>query len=235
MKGRSFKKCMIAWIVITAIELLRIRELQSFGDVVLTIFWWIDFRNGNRFIQSVILAMLPQILIMLFWGDYFEEMVYRNASLLLPRRKSVYMILKKFYCKLMLRIVFCIVAWSGIIYAFCALKGNYVLGIEDGINVLLYIVYIIQLLVFMNLVSIIDSSIIGTLLGILVQMASLMLIHVMYESGVEKMKWLPSYIFWLCQKPDSVLQKIMELIYLVGIICIFFVINCWVMKRKEWR
>ena len=234
MKENGIRKSSVAWVIVTVIEILRVQHVHNCGDAFNMIFWKIEFLNNNQFLQSIILVLLPQTLILFFWGDYFEEMVYRNASLLLTRKKNIFMILRKFYCKLTVKIIICLIAWVTVVCLFCVFKGCFLLSIEDIVNIILYIVYTIQLLEFVNMLSVIDTSIIGTLVGISMQITGLTLIKIMFNRNVEKMAWIPSYAFVLCNKAGMIPEKIVEILYLVVLSGLFFIVNCQVMKRREW-
>lgn len=235
MKNKSIMKRVGVWLFVMVIELLRVRHVNDCGEAFFKTFWFVDFKNSNRFLQSLFLIMLPQVLLMFFWGDYFEEMIYQNASILLPRVKNVAKIMKKFYVKLIVNIIACLGLWGGLICVFCAVNGTFAIDMQDVLNLLLYILYMIHLLLFMNFISVIEYSIIGTMVGVLVQTSSLMFISILFEHGVDKLTWMPAYIFLLCQRENMVTQKLIEMVYLLFLIGLFFVMNCFVMKRKEWR
>lgn len=235
MKNRSIAGRSIIGIVILIIELFRIRYVQDFGEVFRNAYWFVDFRNSNRLFQSIVLLMLPQILVLVLWGDYFEEMIYGNASVLLPRMRNVGGLLRKFFIELIGKVGITLLLFSTIISGFCVFRGISEYGKEDIVNLGLYILYMVVFLVFINVVSAFSSSVVGTLAGLAVQTSGLIAVGCLGECDFWQAAWIPSYVFVLLQRENVLSQKLAEMIYLLILLGLFFVMECFIVKRKEWR
>lgn len=234
MKEKTITKYFLIYSIITVIEIFRIHNIDNCSTSLSMIFWWIDIHNMNSFFSSFSLIMLPQILLMIFWGDYFEEMIYSKASLLFPRHISPFSLIRKNYLKLILSINLCLGSLFCLLYIFCIITEKHPAEPEFLTNVLLYMTYMIHLMIFINFISIINSSILGTLLGIAIQTASLIVICIFYEKNISIIRWLPAYTFILCQKNNLLFQKSLEIIYLIGLSTICYICNGFIIKRKEW-
>lgn len=235
MKNRSTAGRRMIGIMVLIIELFRIRYVQDFGEVFRNTYWFVDFRNSNRLFQSIMLLMLPQILVLVLWGDYFEEMIYGNASVLLPRMRNVRKLLRKFFIELICKVGITLLLFSTIISGLCVFRGISTFGKEDIVNLVMYILYMVVFLVFINVVSAFSSSVVGTLTGLAVQTSGLIAVGCLRECDFWQAAWIPSYVFVLLQKENVLSQKLAEMIYLLILLGLFFVMECFIVKRKEWR
>lgn len=235
MKNRSTAGRSMICIVVLIIEIFRIRYVQAFGEVFRNIYWSVDFRNSNRLFQSIMLLLLPQILVLVLWGDYFEEMIYGNASVLLPRMKNVRGLLRKFFIELICKVGITLFLFNIIICGVCFFRGISTFGKEDIVNLVIYILYMVVFLVFINVVSAFSSSMVGTLAGLAVQTSGLVAVGCLKECDFWQAAWIPSYVFVLLQRENALSEKLAEMIFLLILLGLFFVMECFIVKRKEWR
>ncbi|MGN0393984.1 MAG: hypothetical protein ACI4EF_01350, partial [Coprococcus sp.] len=178
---------------------------------------------------------LPQLVPFVLWGDYFEEVLYKNASLVFPRAKQIWKVIITFYLKLVLYVGSSILIFALALSSKCILSGNFSIGKTDIMNMVLYILYMIVFLAFINCFALFGKTIIGLLAGLVIQIAGL--VFLCKAEMVERKGdfVIPAYVFVLLQGKGVINQQIIEMIYLVSLLIVIFLIECILAKRAEWR
>ena len=211
----------LSWsLFIVCVIMLRVVVNLSSGHCLDRIFWFIDFSNETHVLFSYLNILLPQLLLLILLGDYFTENIYNNASVLVTRANGVKKITGLFSFKLLFFGTFlCTILLLGT--GLCQQVTTYV-DKNDIINCILYVLFMINFLLFVNYMSIFGSPIFGTGIGIALQIIGL------------QTKTILGYYYYLLNdsfSKEKVLYGCLLFLQIIVLNVIFRVL----FKRKEWR
>lgn len=222
-------------ILILIIEFIRVIFTTHPQDSMNKFFWYIDFYNSDHIFQSFILILPPQLILLILWGDYFEDNIYENAAILFPRTDSVWKLIKKYYSILVIKVMLTVSAMYFIIMLFEKFHTNAVVKKAEIFNMLLYMVYMVAQIVFSNFISMFGTAISGTLVVLGIQVIGLFTIKLTNFNHVAGNFLSSGYIFGLLQNENLICKKALQMLWLFVQIDITFIIHGFMMKKKEWR
>ena len=236
--GRRNIEMIIILAVIIFLESFTSPEQRSLDYIMRWIFGYIGFGNRNLFFSSLARFLLPQIGLLLLWGNYMHENVVTNYELIFTRTRKSYKVLWKYIVQLLIKVTMTVILLETVLCLIYRLKGCNIDSLADiCLDLGLYCVYMDCLIMTVNIISLAVRNIFSVIITLVIQ---LLLIeetyHLMQGDGIPKIYYLlpTSPIMLINNMGLGHGIKLIWAIYLAGITVFWFIIGCWYTSRKEY-
>lgn len=233
----KWKVLLFISIVVMILESFLELENKSIDEMIGYVFGYIAIGNYNVFLRSLITFMLPQIAILLIWGNYFDDCILGNANIIFTRTRQVSKVLLKFTMELILGVSITVILLIGGLSIIYFMKGYRVYAVIETIeNCVLYMIYINLLVITVNLISLSINVMYSVLSVFTIQLGFLHCIYMI------KTEILSSNLYYVLPTASSMMFfnneitnriKIGWLIYMIALMLILYFISCAIVKKKE--
>ena len=224
--------------VIIFLESFISTEQRSLDYIMRWIFGYIGFNNRNLFFASLARFLLPQIGILLLWGNYIHENVVTNYELIFTRTRKSYKVLWKYIVKLLVKVTMTVLFLELVLCFVYLLKGCSIDRLAGlCLDLGLYCIYMDCLIMVVNVISLAVRNIFSVIITLVIQ---LLLIEETYH--LLQGESIPSIYYILPTSPIMLINnmglghgiKLTWGIYLVGITVFCFIMGCQYTSRKEY-
>ncbi len=213
-------------------------EQRSLDYVMRWIFGYIGFESRHLFFSSIVRFLLPQIGLLLMWGNDIHENVVTNYELIFTRTRKSYTVLGKYIAKLFLKVTLTTLFLETVLCVIYLGKGC---QIESFVHICLdlglYCIYMDCMILAVNILSLAVKNIFCVILALAVQLLLFEgTYHLLQGETISKIYYvLPTSPIMLTRNVGlGYGMKVIWGIYLVGIIAILFVAGCQYTSRKEY-
>lgn len=209
-------------------------DIQDVLNFIQYNYGYIDIWHINNVI-SILLWLLPHIVIIIYLGNFTDEYLLSNSTIIFTRtNKRSFFIIKSIIIILINIIEFYIIQFA-ILYIL-ALFLNIKITFSYLIVVMLVklILYDFIFVLLINIISLIYNSIIGAYASIISQIIMIYLLIISTQSNITIAKYLPiSYVLFTLQNTNIQINISNSIIYFVIILFIEIIICVEIFKRKE--
>ena len=213
-------------------------DQSSLDDVMRWIFGCIAFGNRSVFISSIIRFLLPQVGLLLLWGNYIHENVVVNYELIFTRTRKSYKVLGKYIVRLFFMVTGTVFSLEVILLGIYLLKGCLIDSWFDlMLDLGLYCVYMDGVIIAVNILSLAIRNIFSVILTLVFQL-------IMFEATYQLMQesFLSSIYYFMPTSPVMLVNNVglgrgLKLIWgicLIGIAVLWFILGCQYTSRKEY-
>lgn len=224
--------------VIIFLESFISTEKRTLDYIMRWIFGYVGFGSRSLFFSSLLRYLLPQIGILLLWGNYIHENVVMNYDLIFTRTRKSYKVLWKYMAQLLLKVTITVIFLETFLCLVYLLKGCAIDSLADiCLDLGLYCIYIDCLITAVNVISLAVRNIFNVIAILIIQ---LLLIEVTYH--LLQGEFIPRIYYILPTSPVMLINnmelgrgiKLMWAIYLIGITVFCFALGCQYTSRKEY-
>lgn len=224
--------------VIIFLESFISTEERSLDYIMRWIFGYIGFNNRNLFFSSLARFLLPQIGLLLLWGNYIHENVVTNYELIFTRTRKSYKVLWKYIVQLIMKVTMTVLFLEIVLCCVYLFKGCNIDSLADiCLDLGLYCVYMNFLIMAVNVISLAVQNIFSVIVTLVIQ---LLLIEETYH--LLQGESIPSIYYILPTSPIMLINnmglghgiKLIWGIYLAGITIFCFIMGCQYTSRKEY-
>lgn len=207
----------------------------SFSDVFAMTYGYVSLSDSPSMFITALKWMTPQLLLLLFWGNYQEEQIGRYFLYIRVRTNRMARHLFLINLRLLFVTIAACLAWI-LMTGLQMYRWKVPLDIDGYFlqQVVLYLLYQYLILLAVNLISGFTKAIYGMSLIIGVELLSFEFL-VMIQNGTlaESIgQWLPAFWPLFYYQEDTAMLTAPIFILLAGVILMFF-LNERRMKRKE--
>lgn len=226
-------------ICITFLESFQmLSDSSDLGDMFRRIFGYIYFGNYNLFLSSIIRFLLPQLGVLVIYGNYFEHKVIQNSTIIFSRTRKVYKIIFQYTLELFLGVSVMLIVLYGLVGIRYVCSGYRVVHIGAlGLDLLLYLMYMNMILVVTNVLSLIVDTIYSVSLILVLQLLGLQFIYFLKSSmQLEQLYYFIPTSTSLLESNVGISNdiKLIWLLYLLGISSMSIaIIGGYLKKYKE--
>lgn len=233
------------WIVCTASAIAAgvithlIYNLQGldFADFYNKTYGYIGLKDYTLLFVTLLKWILPQLAMILFWGNYLENNFVENAEMILTRTKNVRRYVVCFSMELFIAVMVMCAIYDMIIFIIsCFSFGFHAVSTEAWINMLIYFLYLYGVALSVNLLSIFTKAAYGVFAVMGVQVLFLAIIKSIYDGLLERSLYgfipVSHVLFYLNEKMFSIDQAY-SVFYLISLIVIIIGSTIVVLKRRE--
>ncbi|WP_027400525.1 hypothetical protein [Anaerovorax odorimutans] len=209
----------------------------SFFDIFNKTYGYIGLKDYNLLFVTLLKWILPQLTIILFWGNYLENNFVGNAELILTRTKDV----KKYVVSFSLELFVAVIVMSAVYYMVILIISVFSYGIpvisaKAWINMLLYFLYLYGIVLIVNLFSLFMRAAYSVFVIMVIQIFFLGIVKLIYDGlidmSVYKLLPISSVLFYLNENEFSI-NKGYSVFYLVFLIVILIYLTVKVLRHKE--
>lgn len=212
-------------------------ESKEIGEVVKIVFGYVNFNNSNVFLISIIKFLLPQIGIFIIWGNYFDENILKNETIIFIRTRKTRKIIWNYMLELIYGVCIMTILLELGVYIVYMLKGYQVGSMKElFVDLVLYALFEVFAVFLMNILSLIMKIMYGVIVVLFLQATWLESIYAIQDNtSLEKLYYIIPSSSVMLYKNQGVGDeyKIFWCVYLLCMIGLLFVCGCIVMKRKE--
>lgn len=214
---------------------LREEGIDSFSQAFCTVYGYVSFSDSMAVLITGLKWMLPQILLLLFWGNMQEEQLGRYFPYIRVRTSRLARYLACLDGKLLLFTGGTCVIWALITMCHvwrCQLPLG--LGGEVMLKFLVYFLYQFFILLIVNLISGFTKAIYGMGFVIGIEFVGLELLRLVQEGALPEAlwKWIPVSWTLFYYETDSSFLLVQILLLLAGSAAIFL-LNEKQIRKKE--
>ena len=213
-------------------------EQRSLDYIMRWIFGYIGFGSRSLFFSSLARFLLPQIGLLLLWGNYIHENVVTNYELIFTRTRKSYKVLRKYIAQLFLKVTVTVLFLEAVLFLIYLLKGCGIDSLTDlCLDLGLYCVYMDCLIIAVNVISLAVRNIFSVIMTLVAQ---LFLIEGTYQ--LLQGESIPPIYYILPTSPVMLINnvglghsiKLTWGICLIGITVFWFILGCQYTSRKEY-
>jgi hypothetical protein len=213
-------------------------EQRSLDYIMRWIFGYIGFDNRHLFFSSLSRFLLPQIALLLLWGNYIHENVVTNYELIFTRTRKSYKVLWKYIVQLMIKVTMTVLFLEIVLCFVYMIKGCRIDSLADiCLDLGLYCVYMDCLIMTVNVISLAVRNIFSVIITLVIQLLLVEGTYHLLQGGA-----IPLMYYILPTSPIMLMNnmglghgiKLAWGIYLVGITVFWFIMGCQYTSQKEY-
>ena len=212
-------------------------DSSDLGDMYRRIFGYIYFGNYHLFLSSIIKFLLPQLGVLVIYGNYFEHKIIQNSSIIFSRTRKIYKIILRYTMELILGVSMMLIALYGFVGIRYVCSGYQVVHMGVLVlDLLLYLMYINMILVVINVLSLIIDTIYSVSLILVLQLLGLQCIYFLKSSTqLEQLYYFIPTSVPLLESNVGMSNdiKVIWLLYLIGIASMSIAIIGWYLKKYK--
>ncbi|SKA92227.1 hypothetical protein SAMN05428976_11914 [Clostridium sp. USBA 49] len=210
------------------------KNIETINDFITFTYGYVDLWHINN-IVNIVYWMLPQLILIVYLGDYIEVRLLKNATLIFTRTNNKINILLRFIRELFIQI-----------FCFYLLQLILVLVIGGILNVKLFInidiifmmirliLYNFFIILIVNSCSILFKSIYGVYLVLIIQLALLYLSNLILNWNKYFLKYLPTTNALLSLNKYGIgIENNISLLYLLILILVVIIVAINIFNKKE--
>ena len=196
---------------------------------------YVGFQNRGVFFASVIKFMLPQLGALLIWGNYFEENILKNSSIIFTRTKKASKIVWKYTKELITGVLLTMVLFEVGICCIYYLKGYRSENLYSLLlDLVIYAIYMITVLVITNVLSFVCRNMYGVCIVLFLQLVALEYLYPIYKEGERICYGVPTAAILLVHNAEVNYKcKLAWCGYLAVIMFFSILVGTVIVKRKE--
>jgi len=233
----DFRGICLSIIAITVLESFYQIADHNMNFVIGRVFGYVAFENYNLFLSSIIMFLLPQLGILLIWGNYFDENIVENSDIIFTRTRIAARIVWKYILELHIGVTIMTAALEISICTVYWLKGYQADDLYRLLaDLLVYIAYMNLLAVIVNVLSLVIKIMSSILATLSLQLVALQCIYMMQNSPSLKEIYyaLPtSAVLMYWNQSISCQVKSIWIAYICIIILLVEIMGCMAIKKKE--
>ncbi len=179
------------------------QDTEELNNVVRFALGFVGFQNRGIFFSSTVKFLFPQFGFLLVWGNYFDENIRKNISIIFTRTQSCEKVVWKYTKELVLGMFFSVALFEiGVCLAYY-MKGYRSENVYSLLmDLLLYTLYMIMALVITNLLSFYCKSIYSVWFVLFLQVLSLECIYSILGKIGQVCYYIPVSVILLTQNAD---------------------------------
>lgn len=213
-------------------------EEKTIETVFIRVFGFVRFDNSNVFFISVVQFLLPQIGMMLIWGNYFDETITKNVDIIFTRTRKAGSVVWKETIQLILGVAITTACLEGGVCAVYKGKGYHISnGKSLLINAVLYIVYMMFVLLLANILSFLVQLVYSIVLSLFLQLLALEIVFTTEGTSMQN-KWYRfnpvSAVMFLKNQNNRHPYGVFWFCYLTVLMLILVGTCCFVTRKKEY-
>lgn len=199
----KWKTMVLIILILVFFESFLERDTEELNIVVRFALGFVGFQNRGIFYSSIIKFLLPQLVFLLVWGNYFDENIRKNISIIFTRTQDFKKIVWKYTKELVLGVLFAVALFEIGVCLIYYMKG-YRLGNVYSLlmDLMLYALYMIMVLVITNLLSFYCKSIYSVWFVLFLQVLSLECIYSILDKTEQVCYYIPVSVILLVQNTD---------------------------------
>lgn len=218
-----------AFVVFIKLFLLYV-DGSSLKDSLTLVFGYIGLQNKNRFIMNFSTWIVPQLAIILLFGEYFKNELIVNSSIILIRSSSRTKILMQYIIKLIKKALMCVLCEIVFVCGLSVIKGNKInIDLTFLCEVISICMYITMLIVLINAIGLYTKTTYAVVISIFLECIQVYFI----ENNIKVARLLPlsGILYEVAGKELSSVVPLMinSIIWLVVVI----VITVVAFRRKK--
>lgn len=199
----KWKSMILVIVILVFFESFLERDKEELNSVVRFTLGFVGFQNRGIFFSSIVKFLLPQLGFLLVWGNYFDENIRKNISIIFTRTQDSKKIVWKYTKELVMGMFFSVAMFE---IGVCLIY--YMKGYRSGdvysllIDLMLYTLYMIMALVITNVLSFYCKSIYSVWLVLFLQVLSLECIYSILDKTEQVCYYIPISVILLVQNTD---------------------------------
>lgn len=210
---------------------------KSINGLIGKVFGNIRFNNYNDFLSSMPLFYLPQLGIIIIWGNYFDESILANSSIIFTRTRKVKKVMVRYILEMIVGVFIMTLCLEGVLLMVNIMRGYRLHNFDSLVmDLLLYILYMIFLVLVINVISIIMNVMYSVIVALSMQLIFLYTIYMVQNEFLSRKIYylLPtSSILFFENFQLSIWKKGFWVIYLLTLILMLCVTSCKLIEKKE--
>lgn len=199
----KWKSMILVIVILIFFESFLERDTKELNSVVRFALGFVGFQNRGIFFSSMVKFLLPQLGFLLVWGNYFDENIRKNISIIFTRTQNPKKIIWKYTKELVLGMFFMVALFEIGICLIYYMKDYHSENIYSlFIDLMLYTLYMIMVLVITNILSFYCKSIYSVWLVLFLQVLSLECIYSILDKTEQICYYIPVSVILLAQNTD---------------------------------
>lgn len=214
------------------VNLMNPASSLDFSKYFSVTFGYINFNNVTSLITSIMKWILPQFILMFFWGDYLEYRLINHLNYILTRTNKVAKYLKMVYLELLaVTILACVILYIVTIAVAGVTLGQLSFSFSILENMFTYMIYLYMMLLLVNMISIFVKAIYGVFIVMGIQTIFLVITKYILDGVVSEnlYRLLPtsSVLFYYNSGSLAVALLLMLLVFAIYLFNVIF------LRKKE--
>lgn len=210
------------------------KDIEELNSVVRFVLGFVGFQNRGIFFSSIIKFLVPQLGFLLIWGNYFDENIRKNISIIFTRTQDSSKIVWK-YTKELLWGVFLTVSLFEIglclVYYLKGYRSEDLCSLL--IDLVLYAIYMIMVLIVTNVISFYCKSIYGVWVVLFFQVLFLECIYSILDKTEQVCYSIPVSVILLVQNVNiSNARKIRWSICMIVVMAVCILLSGKIVKKQ---
>lgn len=207
---------------------------DNINTLIINIYSNVDLLRVENVIK-IILWILPQIIVIRYFGNFFEENLLSNTTVIFTRTsKKSYFLLKNVFSLFLNIIIVCMIQVVSIIFVSIVIKVPVSINFMTFLIICRIILYYFLLLLIINGFSVLWKSINGVFIVMLLEIAMIYLSCMLLEYYQIMIKYIPVNIGIISiNNFEMGLNNIESIIYCLVYIIFFLIVTLFLFREKE--
>ncbi|MEG1409424.1 MAG: hypothetical protein RSD36_06230 [Terrisporobacter sp.] len=207
---------------------------DNINTLIINIYSNVDLLRVENVIK-IILWMLPQIIMIRYFGNFFEENLLSNTTVIFTRTsKRSYFLLKNVFSLFLNIIIVCMIQVVSIIFVSIVIKVPVSINFMTFLIICRIILYYFLLLLIINGFSVLWKSINGVFIVMLVEITMVYLSGMLLEYYQIMIKYIPVNIGIISINNFGMgLNNIESIIYCLVYVIFFLIVTIFLFWKKE--
>ena len=209
----------------------------DFADLYNKTYGYIGLKDYNLLFVTLLKWILPQLTMVLFWGNYLENNFIENAEMILTRTKNVRRYVVRFSMELFIAVMVMCAIYDMIIFIIsCFSFGFPAVSARAWINMLIFFLYLYGVVLSVNLLSIFMKAAYGVFAVMGMQIFFLEIVKLIYGGLLDRNLYglIPvSHVLFYLNENMFLIDQAYSVFYLISLIVIIIGFTIVVLKRRE--
>lgn len=207
---------------------------ETINDFIAFTYGYVDLWHTNNII-SMIRWMIPQLVLIIYLGNYIEVRLLKNATLIFTRTNKKIKILLKFVIELLVKTsCFYLLQFIVVLIIGGILNKSLVVNSETFFIIVRLILYNFFIILVVNSSSILFKSIYGVYLILIMQLAMLYISNFILSWNKYFLRYVPTTnALILLNKHGIGIENYSSIVYLLVLILVDIIISISIFNRKE--
>ncbi|KZN94746.1 hypothetical protein AZI98_17260 [Aeribacillus pallidus] len=209
-------------------------HINTTNDLISFTYGYVDLWHVNN-VFSIIRWLLPQLILLVYLGNYIEVRLLKNATLIFTRTNKKMKILLQFILQLLFIICcFYLLQFMIVIIIGAILGLELVLNIETMFIIMRLILYSFLIILTVNSSSILFKSIYGVYLVLIIQLAMLYISNLILNWNSYFLVYIPTTNALVSLNDNGLgINNDSSIVYLLILIFIVIIISINIFNKKE--
>ena len=197
---------------------------KNFTEVFAEIFGTVSFNRNGKWMQTLLIWILPQIVVLGFMGNAFEKIFFSARIMLITRTQKIFKYIISIIGEIELNVLWICVLEVGTFYITCAVMLKKLPQINYRLigYICIFIMYQIFLVLFINALSLMTRASVAFLITMIGEIVTVGLVRQIYISDNQKIEILQYFVpglFGICPaNGKNIIILLCELIALSGLV-----------------